>query len=103
MLRKKEEFNSLFKGAKKKDTPYFRLYWNKKSGRKGRFAFAASKKVGNAVVRNKCKRRLYEIIRKNQFKDSEDYDMIFFVNRRSFYREFEEVEKAVLTVIKQIN
>lgn len=102
-LSSAKDFKAVFKGADRVDTPFFRLYIAPKTGTTPRYAFAATKKTGCAVVRNRCKRRFYEIIRKNQYHLSQDYDMIFFINRRSYDREYSAVESAVLTAIKQKN
>ncbi len=49
-----------------------------------RVAVVVSKKVDKkAVVRNRIRRRVYEIIRKTWSKQSQGYDLVFTVHERS--------------------
>jgi ribonuclease P protein component len=63
-LTKRAEFVALTKNRKAVSMPYFTLQYMMKQGQEcPRFGYTASKKVGNAVVRNRVKRRLREIVR----------------------------------------
>mgnify|MGYP001219254882 CR=1 FL=1 len=63
-LTKKEDFKSLLKG-KKKSNKYLTIFFKKiagKNNRKLNISFVTKKKIGNAVKRNKIKRRLRNIM-----------------------------------------
>lgn len=59
-IKSKEEINNLFTSGKRLRTPYLTLIVLpvKEHDLKGRVAFIAGKKNGNAVWRNKAKRRM---------------------------------------------
>ena len=58
-----------------------------------RFGFTVSKKVGNAVVRNKCKRRLREIVRRNKEVWPSRVDVVVIAKSRAASATFEELKK----------
>ena len=63
-LSKNVEFKSLING-KKINNKYLTIFFKKLSGKSNKFlniSFVAQKKIGNAVKRNKIKRRLRNIV-----------------------------------------
>jgi ribonuclease P protein component len=72
-LLKASDFNRVFKQGRRLSVPEFTMAFrvrNSKDDQKflPRLGLSVSRKVGNAVVRNKIKRRLREIFRLNQEK-----------------------------------
>ena len=64
---------------------------------RSRFAFVVSKRVGNAVVRNKVRRRLREAVRSRSFL--EGWDVVFIARRgieRATYRELDQAARNLL-------
>jgi len=62
-LRKKRDFKRIYNKGKSLATYNLVLFYYPNNCNKNRVGFSVSKKIGNAVVRNKVKRRLREIIR----------------------------------------
>ncbi len=60
--------------------------------------FSASKKYGNAVARNKIRRRLREIFMQERLKLKAGYDMIFVVRRNAQGAGFDQLRQAVGTL-----
>lgn len=63
-LKKRKQFNYLFKSGKYSTSEYFNLIYLKVKTKNYKIGYSISKKVGKAVVRNKVKRRLKECILK---------------------------------------
>ena len=58
-----------------------------------RFAVVASRRVGNAVVRNRLKRRMREIFRENQTLFPRDVDIIVTLQSRAVDATFADLER----------
>ena len=66
-----------------------------------RVGFTITKKIGNAVVRNKIKRRFREIIKEvlnNYLK--KNYDYVIIANKKSLVMNYKELKNDVIKVIK---
>lgn len=65
-LRTRPEFLQFNSSGKKHHSPHFILLWKEPGASEPRVGFTVSKKVGNAVQRNRIKRRLREFYRLNR-------------------------------------
>ena len=61
-LKKRKQFNWTFKNGTAVHSKNMSVVFNESKGKDFKIGFSISKKVGKAVVRNKTKRRLREII-----------------------------------------
>ena len=64
-------------------------------------AFVAGKKVGGAVVRNRCKRLIREAVRLNQDTISNDYNYMFVAKSELGHRGLKEIEKELRFLFKK--
>jgi len=66
ILRKKKDFQTVYRYGRSYANRYLVLYVFQTKEHSGQVGFAAGKKLGNAVVRNRVKRLLRESYRLNQ-------------------------------------
>ena len=66
-----------------------------------RFGFLVSKRVGNAAVRNKVKRRLREAVRLNPVKSG--WDAIFIVRRGAGSAKYQDLKNAIDNLLQRAN
>lgn len=64
-LRSSRQFRVVYERGLKFHTPYFSLFVLPKDGPVVRIGLTVTRKIGGAVVRNRCKRRLREIARRH--------------------------------------
>lgn len=57
-----------------------------------RYGFAAGKRLGGAVVRNRVKRRLREVVRRTPIKDG--WDMVFIARQAAAEADYHSLRKA---------
>ena len=89
ILRKNEEIVLIIKTGIKKIYDHFIIYRKENKFTNSRFCISVSKKIGNAVVRNKLKRQVKDIIMKNMVTKNEDYVIIL----SSSFKELTFLEK----------
>lgn len=64
-LRKKKEFNYIYKKGNAFFCKYYTMYVVKTKYSEKKFGFSVSNKVGNSVVRHRVKRLMSEAVRQN--------------------------------------
>lgn len=75
-LKKRKQFNYLFKNGNYFSNKYFSIVYLKLKTKNFKIGYSVSKKIGKAVVRNKTKRRLKEIVRKFSGQIKNEYYII---------------------------
>ena len=102
VVKKKEEFNTIIKNCPYKKNRYFTIYIRKRELSKPCFGLAISKKVGNAVTRNRLKRQVRAIVDKNKVIFSKSCDYIIMIKKDCVDASFQEMEKYMIEIIKEI-
>ncbi|MDL2280507.1 ribonuclease P protein component [Selenomonadales bacterium OttesenSCG-928-I06] len=92
-----KKFQKVYKNGKSYANKYLVLYVFKSE--KNLVGFAAGKKLGSAVVRNKVKRRLREIYRLNQTNISRNYSLILVGRKYVIKANYKLVEDAFLDLV----
>ena len=63
-----------------------------------RLGITASKKIGNAVIRNRCKRLVRELFRRNKEKFPPGADVVIVVTRNMVGKRYAELEDELLNI-----
>lgn len=102
------EYKKLLK-KKKINTDYFTIYFGKLSEKKQKnlnISFVMKKKLGNAVIRNKIKRRLKSAIQKNLNEKKIincDYSYLIFGKTKAFREKFSNIINSVNQTFSKIS
>ena len=98
-VKEHKEFDDIIANGRYKKNKYFIIYNKESNFNYPRFGIAVGKKVGIAVIRNKLKRQLREIITKNKnlFKNKKDY--IIIVKRSSLDLTFQQMNDSIVELI----
>lgn len=84
------------------NSPFFVIYFSKREGSE-LFGFTVSKKIGNAVIRNRAKRQLKEIVRINLNKFNNEFSYVFNAKRKIKGVNFNTLEIEVLKFTSWFN
>lgn len=77
------------------------LVWSRAPHGELKFGFSASKKVGNAVTRNRARRRMRECVRLRLDKIRPGYHMIFIARRAIADASYQSIEKCTEKLLTQ--
>ncbi len=101
VLRRDKDFSAVYKG-KKAVSRYVVVFCGKNGLDYNRTAFLASKKVGNAVQRNRARRLMKESVRSLQPLGLQGVDMIFVARNSINHRKCADVKKSIEAAIKEL-
>ncbi len=99
-LRKNMEFKKVYKSGKNYWNRNLILYVKKNGLEETRIGISITKKVGNAVTRNKLKRRIRELNRENLNDIKKGYDLIIIPKKNAVDLSFKELESAIRHIYK---
>ncbi len=98
---KNREFSRVYSRGKSYVHPQLVLYVLKNRRKCTRIGLTASKKVGNAVKRNRARRVMRAAIQQHLPFDVGGYDLIFVARGRTPYCKSTQLEKAVVKLLEQ--
>ncbi|WP_423837264.1 ribonuclease P protein component [Tepidanaerobacter syntrophicus] len=100
-LTKNLEFINVYKSGRRISSPFFVMYIKKNDLGYSRLGVSVSKKVGKSVVRNKIKRQIKEIIRKNYDFINSGWDIVFSVKPAAVQLNYAQIEKEIISLLKR--
>ena len=101
VLRKKSDFDSMYKRGKSVGDRYLVLFYRKNNLPYNRTGFLASKKVGNSVQRNRARRLMKESYRHIQSGLPTGYDFIIIARNTISGKKCMEVERSLMSAFRR--
>lgn len=101
ILKSNRDFNRIIKTIKPFRYKYLSYYIEKTSENKYFFGFSIGKKIGNAVIRNKIRRRIKIIVSKYSYQKG--FNCIIIVNSDILNKSFSEIEKDIFKSLNMLN
>jgi ribonuclease P protein component len=105
LVRKKDFKNLVEQGKRIKPAPWLLINYEKNELGFLRFGFTATRKMGNAVVRNKLRRWCREFFRKQENKVGVDLNILVLESKKpNFFKELkhEQLEIVLENAYKKI-
>lgn len=101
-LRKKQDFGRVYRQGRSFANAQFVVYWRKQTDPGCfRLGISASSKLGGAVVRNKMRRKIKEIVRLNAARLQDGYDLILIVRKPALAMSYRELEGSIMHVLRK--
>lgn len=103
IVKENRDFAKIINNGKKYWNDAYSIYCYKNDCGKYRFGISVSKKIGNAVTRNKIKRQIRMIVDKYKNVYSNDKDYIIIVRRNYINLSFLEADDKYIELINKIS
>lgn len=100
-LKKRYQFNYVYKSGEHFSGEHVVLYFVSSKTKSVKIGFAVTKKVGHAVVRNKVRRRLREIMQKHLPFIKQNYNIIVVAKDTITSATFQDLSSEIEKLIKK--
>lgn len=108
-LQNNQQFRRVYDQGQRFNSPFFSIFVLKAEAPVRRIGITVTRKIGCAVVRNRCKRRLREVIRKYYSElpaealSAVGYDLVINARHSLIEAEFKQLEDSFTQVMKRIH
>lgn len=103
-LAKREDFNKVYRFGKSSANRQFVIYVKKQHDvERFKLGISVSKKIGNAVVRNRMKRLIKEIVRLHADRIISHIHIIIIVRKPAVGLDYNDVQKSIIHLLKKNN
>ena len=101
-LKQNHEFRRLYSKGKSAVSPYFVIYCRKTGRPVSRLGITTGVKLGNAVKRNRARRRIRELYRTHEAGLLPGYDVVVVARTRAIYGRYAELERSFRQMTKKL-
>jgi ribonuclease P protein component len=102
-LRRSSDLQQVRQDGRGWHHPLIVLLVKANQGDVSRFAFVAGRRIGNAVVRNRCKRLMREVVRRHLHEIESGWDLMMIARSPETAVSYHTVETAVLQLLTRAN
>ena len=101
-LKQNHEFRRLYNKGKSAVSPYFVIYCRRTGRPVNRLGITTGVKLGNAVKRNRARRRIRELYRTHEGDLLTGYDIVIVARTRVIYGRYRELERSFRQLTKKL-
>lgn len=101
IIKSNDEYNRIIKNVKPYKYMDYIIYLEKGNLNNYHFGFSIGKKIGNAVIRNKIKRQIKDILDENNYQ--KNFNCIIMVGKGILNKNFQERKINLLEAIKKLD
>ncbi len=100
IIQKSEEFTRIIKNNQSVRNNFFSIYYI--NSEKNKYGITIPKKIGNAIVRNKIKRQIKNIIYNNEKDIQSSYNYVIIIKEAVLKLKYTEIEQELLNTFKKV-
>ena len=101
-LKQNHEFRRLYSKGKSAVSPYFVVYCRRTNRPLSRLGITTGVKLGNAVKRNRARRRIRELYRTHEHRLLAGYDIVVVARTRAIYGRYAELKRSFVQQMKKL-
>lgn len=92
----------MYRGGQRRSSPQFAIFYRANSLSRSRFGISVKKALGSAVVRNRIRRRIREILRRNRSEYPTGWDIVFHPRRSVAEAPFTPLEAELRNLVQGV-
>jgi len=100
-IRNHWEYRDVYREGEKQVGKNIIVYTFDRGVETRRYGIAVSKKIGNAVTRNRMKRRLREMIRSYLYQNEGNYDRVIVARKAIIHSSYQEILRECKVLIER--
>src|SRR5262245_22811364 len=103
-LRNSRQYRRVYERGHRIHTPFFSAFFLRNDACERRYGITVTRKIGGAVVRNRCKRRLREIVRKYELCPSypDGFDLVLNVKPELAEADFKQLQESFARMMSRL-
>ncbi len=101
-LKLNHVFRRLYHRGKSGVSPYFAVYCQPNRGGVSRLGITTGTKLGNAVKRNRVRRRIRSLYRENEGQLRSGYDIVVVARTRAITAPYHQLNRSFLHLMDQL-
>lgn len=101
-LKQPHEFRRLYNKGKSAVSPFFAIYCRKNHREMSRLGITTGVKLGNAVKRNRARRRIRALYRTNESCLAPGYDIVVVARTKVIYGKYANLEQSFRRLMKKL-
>jgi len=102
VLKKNKDYKNVYSRGKSVADRHLVLYFLANNSSDCRLGFTVSRKIGNAVKRNRIRRLFKEACRINKEQFTGGYDIVLLARRHNESLKYRQVEESLLKLLKKV-
>ena len=102
IVKKSKDFDRIIKKRQGKSNNYFIINKEESKDNIPKFGITFTRNIGNAVTRNKLKRRIKSIIDNNDYIYNKDNTYIIIAKKETLNLTYKQMEKELINVFSRI-
>jgi ribonuclease P protein component len=99
-LVRKAEFDAVYRAGKRRSSSHFTVFFRANEQPQSRFGFSIKKALGGAVVRNRIRRRLREMVRCHRLEIPAGWDVVIHPKSTAANANFAALTGDLLRLLK---
>ncbi len=100
IIKENREYNRIIRNLKPIYYKDYIIYLERNTNTIYKFGFSVGKKIGNAVVRNKIKRQIKNILDENTYQNN--FNCIIIVKKSLLNKSFSERKEELLKIVQNL-
>jgi ribonuclease P protein component len=101
-LVRKADFEAVYRRGAKLKSPQFVVFYSASGSKRSRFGISVKKALGGAVVRNRIRRRIREILRRNFLEIPSGWDMVMHPRRSVASGDFGALQAELVGLLRNL-